>query len=167
VTYDHQVPRTLHDEHLATLGVLDKLEGLLARRKRSQPPAASEPASAEMIGSFLALVDQEVRAHFRFEEEQLFPLLAERGEADIGGLLSEEHAAILPVGERMATLARAARREGFSAAAWDEFHRLGVELIERLVSHVQKEEMALLPMLEDLLDAEADARLADGYAMTR
>jgi hypothetical protein len=37
---------------------------------------------------------------------------------------------------------------------------LGLELAERLVSHVQKEEMSMLPALEDLLDEETDAALA-------
>jgi hypothetical protein len=40
---------------------------------------------------------------------------------------------------------------------------LGLELAERLVGHVQKEEMSLLPALEDLLDEEADAELAGRY----
>jgi hypothetical protein len=41
---------------------------------------------------------------------------------------------------------------------------LGLELAERLVSHVQKEEMSLLPALEDLLDEEVDHELASAYA---
>ena len=40
----------------------------------------------------------------------------------------------------------------------------GRELAERLVSHVQKEEMSLLPSLEDLLDEETDQALAGSYA---
>ena len=39
-----------------------------------------------------------------------------------------------------------------------------LELAERLVSHVQKEEMSLLPALEDLLDEATDAELALAYA---
>ena len=42
-------------------------------------------------------------------------------------------------------------------AAW-------LELAERLVAHVQKEEMSLLPALEDLVDEEADGELAAAYA---
>jgi hemerythrin-like domain-containing protein len=38
-----------------------------------------------------------------------------------------------------------------------------MELVERQVSHIQKEEMALLPMLSDLLDDETDRRLASEY----
>jgi hypothetical protein len=32
-----------------------------------------------------------------------------------------------------------------------------------MLTHVQKEEMALLPMLEDNMDAETEARLLDEY----
>ena len=39
-----------------------------------------------------------------------------------------------------------------------------LELIERMVSHIQKETMALLPMLDDLLDEETDRELAFAYA---
>jgi hypothetical protein len=36
--------------------------------------------------------------------------------------------------------------------------------VERQVSHIQKETMALLPLLDDLLDEETDRRLAFEYA---
>lgn len=164
--YSQSVPRQLHEEHRATLAVLDRLDALLARH-RGRAPAREDTTAAQLFGDLATLIEQEIRAHFAFEEQSLFPLLAERGEADIGALLTEEHEAILPTGERVAALARAARREGFTAPAWEEFLPLAGELIERLVSHVQKEEMALLPLLEDVLDGESDARLAADYAMAR
>ncbi|HEX6265821.1 MAG TPA: hypothetical protein VFZ81_02870, partial [Burkholderiales bacterium] len=45
-----------------------------------------------------------------------------------------------------------------------EVRLLGLELAERLVAHVQKEEMSLLPALEDLLDEAADGELSAAYA---
>ena len=45
-----------------------------------------------------------------------------------------------------------------------ETRALGLELAERLVSHVQKEEMSLLPALEDILDEGTDHELACSYA---
>ena len=39
-----------------------------------------------------------------------------------------------------------------------------LELVERLVSHIQKETMALLPLLDDLLDEDTDRELAMAYA---
>jgi hypothetical protein len=45
-----------------------------------------------------------------------------------------------------------------------EVRILGLELAERLVAHVQKEEMSLLPSLEDLVDETADGELSTAYA---
>ena len=39
------------------------------------------------------------------------------------------------------------------------------ELVERQVAHIQKETMALLPMLDDLLDDETDRQLAFTYSV--
>jgi hypothetical protein len=39
-------------------------------------------------------------------------------------------------------------------------------MIEREMSHIQKETMALLPLVDDLLDEETDRDLAFGYAAT-
>ena len=55
---------------------------------------------------------------------------------------------------------------GFEPATWSEFHRQGSEYVERMVSHIQKEEMGLLPALEDVLDDEQDASLFEEYAMS-
>jgi hypothetical protein len=37
-------------------------------------------------------------------------------------------------------------------------------MVERQVAHIQKETMALLPLLDDLLDDELDRELAFAYA---
>ena len=46
------------------------------------------------------------------------------------------------------------------AAQTGDFRRLALELVERQVAHIQKESMALLPMLDDLLDDETDRALS-------
>ena len=52
------------------------------------------------------------------------------------------------------------------AAEWTEFRRLGQELCEAIQAHVQKEEMALLPVLEDEMDPDTEARLYQQYVDT-
>lgn len=165
--YARRVPQSLHEEHMATLGTLEKLEGFLLRNKPGKPANAADPGVTALLNLLIALAATEVVEHFRFEEEELFPLLAARGEGDIGGLLADEHAVIRPLSQTIAALSRQAREDGFSPAAWAEFHPLGFELIERMMAHIQKEEMALLPLLEDALDEDDDARLALAYAGTR
>jgi len=57
--------------------------------------------------------------------------------------------------------AAAAAPQPAAAAA---LKRLMLELVERQVAHIQKESMALLPVLDDLLDDETDRQLAFAYA---
>ena len=68
-----------------------------------------------------------------------------------------------PIGVELAKLAREAAVQGFDAARWDEFRRLGQQLCERMLAHVQKEEMALLPLLEEAMEADAETRLYQEY----
>jgi len=68
-----------------------------------------------------------------------------------------------PLGARVATIARAAAAKGFTPAEWDEFMRLGQGLSDLMLAHVQKEEMALLPVIEETMDAETEARLYQEY----
>jgi iron-sulfur cluster repair protein YtfE (RIC family) len=68
-----------------------------------------------------------------------------------------------PLGVRVAAIARIAMAKGFAPAEWEEFARLGQELSDRMLAHVQKEEMALLPLLEENMDSETEARLYQEY----
>jgi iron-sulfur cluster repair protein YtfE (RIC family) len=140
------VSRRLHEEHQATLALWARVEATLAAGR-------SDPA---LMRSAAASLAEEIERHFAFEENELFPRLAEAGEGDIAELLEEEHAAIRAAALRFIALSKA----DFSK----EMQVCGLELAERLVSHVQKEEMSMLPALDDLLDEAADAELAVAYA---
>jgi hypothetical protein len=52
----------------------------------------------------------------------------------------------------------------FDDRDFEEFRRVGQELCERTLTHVQKEEMVLLPLLEETMDADAEAALCAYYA---
>ncbi len=65
--------------------------------------------------------------------------------------------------ERASRRLRAAAAKSFTLAEWEEFVRLGQELADCLRAHVQKEEMALLPVIDDTMDAETEARLYQEY----
>jgi hemerythrin-like domain-containing protein len=102
--------------------------------------------------------------HFDFEENHLFTLFQSVGDQLIGDHLTEEHAFMRPLGEKLAALARAARQDGFDLARWREFQRIGAEFVQRMLIHVQKEEAALLPLIEDTMDSETERRLCGVYA---
>lgn len=167
MTLSRHVCRSLHDEHVATLALIERLETLLGHAGPSGPPEATAPDVARLLRDFIQIMDNEIGVHFTFEEELVFPLFAARGDLAIGDLLVEEHETILPLIRRLVALAKGARASGFTFEAWKEFHGLAAELCTRLTSHVQKEEMGLLPMLDDLLDEEADGQLALELAARR
>jgi DUF438 domain-containing protein len=145
--FNRRISRRLHEEHDATLALWGRVEASLAAGRH-------DPA---LLRSAAAALAQELDRHFRFEEEALFPRLAAAGEGDIGELLREEHETIRAAGRRFIELAKSATDER-------EMRVLGLELAERLVGHVQKEEMALLPALEDFIDEETDHELDSAYA---
>ena len=161
------VCRTLHDDHAATIALLERLEALLGRQNERRPPAAGDATVARLMKDLILTVESEIGSHFEFEQEFVFPILAEAGDHEMTELLADEHGSILPLAHRLVELAKLGRDAGFAAEAWSEFHRTGAELIERLVSHIQKEEMGLLPPLDDLLDESTDAALGLELAARR
>jgi hemerythrin-like domain-containing protein len=162
MNFTNRISRTLHEEHLATVALMDRLEQLIARHRHG-PPDIGDRIVLQLLSDLSNAVEGEIQRHFAFEEEHLFPYLGAIGEAEIGAHLTDEHVAIQPIGLRIAVLAREAPVRGFDEASWDEFRRSGRELCERLRDHVQKEEMALLPLIEDSMDADTVTRLLQDY----
>lgn len=129
---------------------------MIALCGRLEASLAAGKQDAALLRSAAAALTGEVERHFAFEEAELFPRLAAAGEGDLVELLLEEHATV-----------RSAAREFIAAVAEDpqaaRLKSLGLEVAERLASHAQKEEMSLLPVLEDLLDEGEDLKLAEAY----
>jgi iron-sulfur cluster repair protein YtfE (RIC family) len=161
------ISRALHQDHAASLALLARLETLLGRYGVAQPPDAASANTARLLRDLAHAINVEIPPHFAFEEEAVFPLLAAAGEREMGEFLVDEHRAILPLAARLGELARLAPDIGFSAQVWAEFHGLGAALVEQLAAHIQKEEMGLLPALDDALDEETDGRLAIEFAERR
>jgi hemerythrin-like domain-containing protein len=162
MSFTCRTAQLLHDDHQATVGVIEDLDQMIARAKRYMPDI-NDPAVKATLTKAAASISDEVSRHFSFEEDQLFTLLEEMGDAQIGAHLREEHSILLPLGKQVASLGEVALSEGFSEEIWKEFRAKAVELIERMITHIQKEEMALLPMLEEILDPETDLALSTAY----
>jgi len=162
--FNLNITRRLHEEHAATLALWSRLEQLLSGRGAQWPPGAGD-AVASCLRECAAALAQEISKHFDFEEAQLFPRLVESGEGDIAQLLNEEHGVIREAAEQFTLLQARAARDALDDAGWRTLRTLSLELVERLVSHVQKEEMSLLPALEDLIDEDEDRALITEYSM--
>jgi hemerythrin-like domain-containing protein len=152
-----QVSRMLDDEHRANIALLGQVEQMITRSTRF------DAGSATLVGQLVRLLENDIERHFTFEEEQLFPRMTENGDGGMAALLQEEHEAIREVCAELLPLARQAAAGSIDAAAWSALRPLALELIERQVAHIQKETMALLPLLDDLLDEETDRELAFAY----
>lgn len=153
-----QVSQALDNEHRASLELLGRVEQALVRTGARHDPAFQSLASA-----FVRLIEHDIGRHFDFEENQLFTRLTEAGDGDIAELLTEEHAALREVGAEILPLARAAAVGTLDDETFDALRRGALEMVERQVAHIQKETMALLPMLDDLLDDDTDRELAFAY----
>jgi hemerythrin-like domain-containing protein len=162
MSFTNRISQTLHEEHGATIALLERLEQLIARHRRS-PPDIGDRAVRQLLSDLATGVAAEVQRHFDFEEHQLFAYLDAIGDSVIGAHLTEEHSAMRPLGIRLSEMARAAVTSGFDEISWNEFRRLGGELCERMLAHIQKEEMALLPLFEESMDSETESRLYQVY----
>jgi hemerythrin-like domain-containing protein len=162
MNFQRQVSHMLDDEHRTNLDLLGRIEQAFARAPRSG--AGRDPELARVAAGFARHLEQDVHRHFDFEEQELFTRLADAGEGDIAELLTEEHAAIRTVADEMLPLARAAAAGTLDDGGWNTLKVGALEMVERQVAHIQKETMALLPMLDDLLDDDTDRELAFAYA---
>jgi hemerythrin-like domain-containing protein len=124
-----------------------------------------DPTLAKLMTDLAGELPGEVDRHFDFEEAELFSFLAELGNVGIGNHLTYEHSIIRPIGAALVKLIRETRGQGFDAARWTEFRKLGRELAMTLGPHAHKEDMALLPMLEDAMDETKEAELYDKYVL--
>jgi len=157
MNYTRQVSQVLDTEHRASLELLGRMEQVFAR-------AARDPGVGPLAAAFARLIEQDIERHFDFEERELFPRLAEAGEGNIAELLKEEHDTLREVADEILPLVRAAAAGTLDDSGYSALRRGALEMVERQVSHIQKETMALLPMLDDLLDDETDRELAFAYA---
>lgn len=162
MTFQRQVSRALDDEHRANLDLLERVEQAFARLPRS---AAGRGTDVGMLaGSLVRHLERDIDRHFGFEERELFARMNDAGEGDFALLLKEEHDAIRAVAGELLPLARKAAAGTLDDAGWSALKRAVLELVEREAAHIQKETMALLPLLDDLLDEGVDRELALEYA---
>lgn len=161
---DRQTGRMLEREHRDTLALLGRVEQAFARGAAAD--TGRDPEAIRLLRTLGEHMAHELQRHFAFEERELFPRMVAAGEGGLAELLNEEHVLIQSVVAELAPLIEAATRSTLDAKGWNELRRLTLELVERLVAHIQKEDGALVPLLENLLDDEADRDLALAYAAT-
>ena len=154
--------KSLHKDHMTTLQLLERFETALGP-KSSSPPDTAGGDFRNLLTDLVTVLEAEVKGHFAFEEEHLFPRFAAEIDPAISEMLQGEHEIIRPIATQLVELARAALKDGFTTDSWEEFRIAGLELVEREVFHVQKEEMGFLPGLDEILDEDEDRELNMAY----
>lgn len=157
-----QVCRTLHEEHVNVLDLLNRFGQALGRLTGAPP--LGDPVWQSLLAQLATALQYEVTRHFGFEEHELFPRLHQDGQGELAELLLEEHETIRDVVRPLLVLIDRARREDLDGIGWQSLKISGLELVERLTSHAEKEELTLVPVLEDLLDEDTDRELWSAYA---
>lgn len=159
---ERQTTRRLHEEHVAAIALLGRFEQALVARREA--PLPSDGPWREIARDVAAGVTGEIEQHFDFEERALFPRLEASGDGQIVGILGGEHVVIRQVATELVDLLRKSPTAQLSSTEWQTLKMLGLEYVERMMSHIQKEEMALLPALEAALGEDDDADLMLEYA---
>jgi len=163
MTFTRRCVQMLYEDHQAVMALANEIDGLLGRTGRDGPDTGDDDTRQLLLRAAEA-IEHEVTNHFTFEENSMFPLLRDEGEDEICDHLGEDHRVILPLGLSAAALARKGLDGGFDHDSWQKFVHDAGEFIERILAHAEKEDMAMLPLLEDILDAETDMRMAEEYA---
>lgn len=158
-----RVVEILHEEHLATVALIDRLIEMIGT-SGGRRPASMDSAFARSLREATTALGEELGRHFDFEEKPLFERLADDGEEEIVAQLLGEHAAIRPIAAKLSAIAAAVLESGFTDTSWIEYRTVAAGLCALLRAHIEIEERMLLPLLEESLDADADARLHAEYA---
>lgn len=162
-SFNSHTCRRLAEEHAAVFDLCHRLEQALGRQAAA--PAAGDPEWRALFSKVEGAIEQEVWKHFGFEEQSLWPLLRDAGDGDLAELLDEEHTVIRDAAAGLSAGMAQFRAGALTAADWMRLKTAGLEFCERLVSHAQKEDLSLLPALDNLLTPEQDNELFGAYAI--
>ena len=162
-----QITRRLHDEHEAVFSLAARVTRAFSGRSADSMPDLAAPLWSALLRDLQVALEFEIAGHFDIEERELFPILVEAGAGDMVGMLDDEHRAIRAVAAPLIELLQKSRDAGLDTADWRALRALGLDLCERLDAHAHKEEIAMLPALETVLDDERDGELIAAYANGR
>ena len=156
----------LHEEHFRILVWMCDLQNLVASEAGQRCPNACNHQQRQELHALIGSLD-EVLAHHVFEETIVFPLIRARGEGDLADLLTGEHAAIEPITKRLRVITTEILRQGPGEGPLGSVPESRQPARFEMMSHLEKEELAIVQRLDSLLDADSDHRLAFQHLAAR
>ena len=157
-----QISRKLYEEHVAVIDLLGRF-GRALGRLGAGPPPADDAAWRVLLAQLGTALEYEITRHFDLEETELFPRLHARGEGDLAELLFEDHERIREVTRPLLKLVARAEARALDDVGWRALKASGLELVEQLGSHAEKEQGALVPLVDEMLDEATDLELWTHY----
>jgi hemerythrin-like domain-containing protein len=149
----------MHEEHFRILVLICGLENRITGIAATRPIDPAQPEDRLLLEELIRGLDGIV-GHNDFEEAVLFPLLKGREAGDLAALLAEEHVVMGPLARRLKAVTTEIIEEGTSPLRWEEFREATRALITHQITHLQKEESAVVQQLRLLLDPDLDHELA-------
>ena len=156
----------LHEEHFRILVSMCELQNRVTAEAGDRSPDPRNDQERQELNELIGFLDQ-LLDHDAFEEDVVFPLIRAGGESDLAGFLTGEHAAIEPITKRLRLITTKILRHGPGSSRCIEFRKVGKQFVSVMISHLEKEELAILQRLDSLLDAETDHHLAFQHIAAR
>lgn len=163
--FQFEISKRLSREHQEVAALLARLEKFLQSPGLNRQPHWQGPETRRILGDLRGALRTEVPNHFAIEEQELFPLYAQGGGADMVELLLEDHRVILDLADEIRPLVDKALSspEGLRPAEWETFRAKGKAFATELCAHAEKEEFGFVPAMDELLDSDAAKRIFDRY----
>ena len=79
MSFTNRISQTLHDEHGATVALMERLEQLLARGRRAGPPDKADSSVARLLSDLSTSLETEVRSSFYVRGEPCLQIFGGRG----------------------------------------------------------------------------------------
>jgi hypothetical protein len=163
--FQFEISKRLSREHQDVTALLLRLEKFTQAHGADRQPDWQGAEARRIMGDLKGALCTEIPNHFAIEEQELFPLYAQEGGADLVELLLEDHRVILDLADEIRPLAEKALGSpgGLSQAEWETLRAKGNVFVTELCSHAEKEEFGFVPAVDELMDPATAKRIFNRY----
>jgi len=163
--YQFEISKRLSREHQDVTALLSRLEKFLQSCGIARQPDWQGPEARRIMGDLRGALRTEIPNHFGIEEQELFPLYAQEGGADMVELLLADHQVILDLADEIKPLVEKTLEssDSLSQTEWETFRAKCNVFVTELGSHAEKEDFGFVPAVDELMDPATAKRIFDRY----
>ena len=150
-----EINRCLSREHKELSHLLQSFRNFLYLHGIGQQPDWSSTHASKLLNDLRTTFGSALPRHFAIEEDELFPLLEGAGLWQLVEILQEDHRLIKKlIGTVKPLLDKAQKNGRLTEQEWQRMWREGDALVTELSDHAEREEIGLMPELEEILEDE-------------